>query len=67
MVSICHRSYVIKGEIGYEFDARRERFKAAEGEALFLPGSPDGGEVYREDNLRVGSTPLFLVDDHSGA
>ncbi len=67
MVSICHRSYVIKDEIGYEFDAHRERFKAAEGEELLLPGSASGGEVYREDNLTIGSRRLFLVDDHSGA
>ncbi len=39
-MAICQRGYVTESEIGYELDDRRERLKAAEGEAFSYQALP---------------------------
>jgi len=58
-----HRSFVLFGEIEYEFDDGRTPLRAKENEAFLLPPAPLGGGVHRGRNLAPGPTRLFLIDD----
>jgi hypothetical protein len=57
-----HRGYVVSGEIEYEFDGGLA-WRAAQGEAFFLPPADLGIGTYRGRNTAPKPTRLFLIDD----
>lgn len=58
-----HRSFVLSGEIEYQFDDGREALRAAGSAALLLPPAALDAGAHRGRNLSPGPTRLFFIDD----